>query len=231
MLATEKPLLLVGGQAVNLWAIYYQERIVGLTPFVSRDADVLGDRETLKALGKLVGAKPQFFPLRPPSNEVGVVITKDANGQPLLIEVLRSVHGVTNEELSEPIYTMAIGESGVHVQVPGPIVLLKAKIANLADLPQAGRQDARHVAILTRLLPAYLEDLQKAASEGRMEERKLIGFLERLLAVITSKNGQKAFEQLKIEPRALFAGIKAGKLPKLQAFLKERLPRAIRGRA
>jgi hypothetical protein len=227
MLATAKPLLLVGGQAVNLWALYYQERTAGLTPFVSRDADVLGDRETLKALGKLAGAKPQFFPLRPPSNEVGVVITKDANGQPLLIEVLRFVHGVTNEELSEPIYTMAIGEGGVHVQVPGPIVLLKAKIANLADLPQVGRQDSRHVAILARLLPAYLEDLQKAASEGRLEERKFIGFLERLLVIVTSKNGQKTFERLKIEPHALFAGLKAGKLVKLQAFMQKRLPRAI----
>ncbi len=154
MLATVVPLLLVGGQAINLWAIYYQERTVGLTPFVSRDADVLGDRETLKTLGKLAGTKPQFFPLRPPSNEVGVVITKDGSGQPLLIEVLRSVHGVTNEELSAPVYTMAIGEGGVQVQVPGPIALLKAKIANLADLPQAGRQDSRHVLILARLLPA-----------------------------------------------------------------------------
>jgi hypothetical protein len=231
MLATAKPLLLVGGQAVNLWALYYHESTTGLTPFVSRDADVLGDRETLKALGKLAGAKPQFFPLRPPSNEVGVVITKDANGQPLLIEVLRSVHGVSNEELSETIYTMVIGKSGVHVQVPGPIVLLKAKIANLADLPQTGRQDSRHVTILTRLLPAYLEDLQKAASEGRMEERKLIGFLERLLAIITSKNGQKAFEQVKIEPRALFAGLKARKLTKLRAFIEKRLPRAMPKRA
>jgi hypothetical protein len=231
MLATAKPLLLVGGQAVNLWALYYQERTAGLTPFVSRDADVLGDRETLKTLGKLAGAKPQFFPLRPPSNEVGVVITKDAGGQPLLIEVLRSVHGVTNEELREPIYTVAIGEGGVHVQVPGPIALLKAKIANLADLPQAGRQDSRHVIILTRLLPAYLGDLQKAASEGRIEERKFIGFLERLLAVLTSKNGQKAFAQLQIESRALFAGLKAGKLPKLQAFIEKRLPRAMPRRA
>jgi len=231
MLATVKPLLLVGGQAVNLWALYYQDRTTGLTPFVSRDADVLGDKETLKALGKLTGAKPQFFPLRPPSNEVGVVITKDAKGQPLLIEVLSSVRGVTNEELNEPAYTMAIGAGGVRVQVPGPIILLKAKIANLADLPQAGRQDSRHVIILARLLPAYLEDLQKAVGEKRMEERKLIGFLEQLLTVVTSKNGRKALAQLQIEPRALFAGLKAGKLVKLQAFIEKRLPRAIPGRA
>ncbi len=227
MLAAVKPLLLVGGQAVNLWTLYYREHTVELAPFVSRDADVLGDRETLKALGKLVGSKPQFFPLRPPSNEVGVVIAKDASGQPLLIEVLSSVHGVSNEELGEPVYTMAIGEGGVRVQVPGPITLLKAKIANLADLAQTGRQDSRHVVILARLIPAYLGDLQKAASEGRLEERKLLGFLEQLLAIATSKSGKKALEQLKIEPLILFTMPEVGKLPKLQAFIEKRLPRAI----
>ena len=61
VLATAEPLLLVGGQAVNLWALYYHDRTSDLAPFVSRDADVLGDRETLKALGRLTGTKPQFF--------------------------------------------------------------------------------------------------------------------------------------------------------------------------
>lgn len=228
LLATPEPLFLVGGQAVNLWALYYRERTVELAPFVSRDADVLGDRDTLRTLGKLTGAKPQFFALRPPSNEVGVVIAKDANGLPLLVEVLRYVHGVSDEELRDPVYTLVIGDGLVRVQVPGPIALLKAKIANFANLQQTGRQDARHVLILARLLPAYLEDLQKAATEGRMEERKLIDFLERLLAVVKSDQGRKVFGQLQIAPRALFAGLKAEKLPKLKAFLEKRRPRALR---
>jgi hypothetical protein len=70
-------------------------------------------------LEHLVGPKSQFFPQRPSDNEVGVAITKDPSGQPLLIEVLSSVHGVTNEELSAPAYTMAIGQGGVQVQVRG----------------------------------------------------------------------------------------------------------------
>ncbi len=68
LLATPEPRLLVGGQAVNLWALYYEDRTRDLAPFVSRDADVLGDRSTLELLGELAGTKPQFFPLkRPPS--------------------------------------------------------------------------------------------------------------------------------------------------------------------
>ena len=71
-LATAEPIMLVGGQAVNLWALYYHDQSMEFAPFVSRDADVLGDRATLEELAKLAGVKPQFFPLRPPSNEVGV---------------------------------------------------------------------------------------------------------------------------------------------------------------
>ncbi|MEI6862575.1 MAG: hypothetical protein WCL04_10035, partial [Verrucomicrobiota bacterium] len=229
VLATEKPLLLVGGQAVNLWALYYREHTAELAPFVSHDVDVLGDRETLEMLGKLAGVKPQFFPLRPPSNEVGVVIAKDTAGQPMLIEVLRYVHGVGDKELREPIYTLAIGEGQVRVQVPGPIALLQAKIANVADLKQTGRQDARHVRILVQLMPGYLKDLKRATAEGSLEERKLIELAERLLAVVTTAKARKIFGQLQLDPRGLFARLDAEQLTKLRAFLEKRMPRALSG--
>jgi hypothetical protein len=223
LLATKEPVLLVGGQAVNVWALYYESRTADLAPFVSRDVDVLGDRATLEALGKLAGAKPQFFPMKPPSNEVGVVIAKDQKGLPMLIEVLRYVHGVSNEELCDPVYTVALGET--LVRLPGPIALLQAKIANVADLPQNGRQDARHVAILVRLLAAYLEELQTAAVDGRLEERKLIGFLEQLLSIVTTPKASVVLKQLQLAPRALFTTLGHKKLPKLQAFIGKRLPR------
>ena len=224
LLATIEPVLLVGGQAVNLWALYYKDRTADLAPFVSRDADVLGDRETLVELGRLAGAKPQFFPLKPPSNEVGVVIAKDPSGAVMLIEVLRHVRGPTNEQLKDPVYTMMLGDTPV--RVPGPIALLQAKIANLAEINQSGRQDGRHVIILSRLMPAYLEDLRAAAAAGRLEERKLIGFLERLLAVVSTKAAGRVFGALKSDPLAMFGELKAGKLAKVAAFLRERLARA-----
>ncbi|MBP6507859.1 MAG: hypothetical protein KA257_09875 [Opitutaceae bacterium] len=223
LLATKEPVLLVGGQAVNVWALYYATRTAALAPFVSRDVDVLGDRETLAALGKLAGTKPQFFPVKPPTNEIGVVIAKDQQGLPLLIEVLRSVHGVSNEELREPVYTVALGET--HVQVPSPIALMQAKIANVADIAQTGRQDARHVVILAHVLPAYLEALQKAVLEGRMDERKLIEFLERLLGVVTAAKARKVFGQMQLDARALFSGLGHESLQKLQAFIDKRLSR------
>ena len=224
LLATKEPVLLVGGQAVNLWALYYEARTAELAPFVSRDVDVLGDRETLEELAKLAGTKPQIFPMRPPTNEVGVVIARDGEGEPLLVEVLRYVHGVSNEELRTPLYTMALGET--RVRVPGPIALLKAKIANVAEIAQTGRQDARHVVILARLMPAYLLELQAAAAEGRMDERRLIELLERLLSEITTTPATRVLTQLRLDSKQFFEGLGHEKLTKLGAFLTKRLPRA-----
>lgn len=227
VLAAPEPLLLVGGQAVNLWALYYEDRTRDLAPFVSRDADVLGDRETLQLLGKLAGKKPQFFPLKPPSNEIGVVIASDASGAPLLIEVLRNVKGASNEELREPAYQFAIGDPEVRVQAPGPIALLQAKVANLAEINQNGRQDGRHIVILARIMPAYLENLRTLAAKGEMDERKLIEFLEQLLRVVTSSHGRKACADLRLAPREFFASLTSDGLPKLQSFLEKRLPRVL----
>lgn len=230
MLATPAPVLLVGGQAVNLWAIYYTGRTRELAPFVSRDVDVLGDRDTLAALGKVVGTKPQFFPLRPPSNEVGVVVAHDAAGLPLLIEVLRGVHGVTNAELLDGSYAMAVGERQVQVRVPGPIALLKAKIANVADLAQSGRQDGRHVMILLRLMPAFLQDLEQVARAGKMEERRFVEIVESLLKILTSAKAKRVLKTLRIDPRETFSELSSDDLPRVAAFVSKRLPRVLGSR-
>ncbi len=227
-LATAEPVLLVGGQAINLWALYYEDRTKNLAPFVSRDVDILGDRQTLTALAKIIGTKPQFFPLKPPTNEIGVVIAHDSEGQPLLVEVLRYVHGVTNEELQASAFTMAIGTNQVRVQVPEPIALLKAKIANVSDIAQTGRQDVRHVVILAQLMPAFLTDLLSAATQGRITERNLVNHLESLLTTVTAAKGQKVFKALKISAQSLFAELPSTSMPKVNAFLQKRLPRLLK---
>jgi hypothetical protein len=115
----------------------------------------------------------------------------------------------------------------VQVRVPGPIALLQAKIANVADLAQSGRQDARHVLILAQLLPAYLRDLQRAAAAGGLPERQLIGYLERLLGVVTAAKARRVLRGLHVEPAGWFRGLWDPKLPRLAAFLEKRLPRAL----
>ncbi len=230
-LKTPEPVLLVGGQAVNLWALYFGDVTADLAPFVSADADVLGNRETLESLGRIAKTKPQFFPLRPPSNEVGVVTISGSDGNTLLVEVLRSVHGVTEAELRNPAYLFELGESQTQVLVPGPIALLRAKVANAQDLDQAGRQDLRHVRILTRILPKYLQQLADTASSdtpGTLTDRAVVDYAESLLKLLREPKSKKVFSDIGLPRTALFLGLVAPPfLSKLEQFLKIRLPKAL----
>jgi hypothetical protein len=223
LLVSDPPLFIVGGQAVNLWALYYQEYTSELKPFVSRDLDILGNRKILIDLANKVGVKPSFFSKRPPTNMVGAVIATKADGYPLLIEVLSSVYGIKNETLLNQTYTVSVGEKNVPVQVPNPIALLQAKIANIADLSQVGRQDKHHVQILAKLMPAYIRDINLAVVNYAVKERDMLNQLEYLINIITSTNGRKVLDDLNISGRALFPEIAENMHIKLQTFMTKRL--------
>ncbi len=228
-LDSPEPLFLVGGQAVNLWALYYSEHTAELGPFVSHDVDILGNRLTLERIAKVAGAVPHFFPKRPPTNEVGVVMAKGIDGTPLIIEVLWHLHGISNEELQRVAYTVNIGSLGVAVRIPSPIALLQAKIANAAELPQAGRQDLRHVRILSSLMPAYLEDIHATAKSGKITQRQAVNNLEWLLATVASAKGRQVMQVLNIPLLSLFPQNREYAVSKWSAFMKIRLPQALGG--
>lgn len=226
-LATKIPVLIVGGQAVNLWGLYYDEVTSDLAPFVSRDVDVYGRRETLREIAALAGVKPQFFPLKPPSNEVGFIQPMDDSKVPLFIEVLRSVNGVNEEELKEHSVMFEVGDQGVSVQVPSPICLLKAKLANVDQINQEGRQDVKHVTILFRVLPLYLHDVGQSVADGRRMEREFVSILNELLAVITSEHAARILKECGLQPKNLFSMLENSKLPKVGSFLEHQLPRRL----
>lgn len=226
-LATEEPLLIVGGQAVNLWALYYQEATAELAPFVSRDIDVVGKRETLKQIAQLAGIKPNYFPLKPPSNEVGYIMPKADDQTSILIEVLRWVNGVSEEELEEAAVTFAIGPQKTQVRVPSPIALLKAKLANVISIDQKQRQDVKHVYILWRVIPCYLHDLLVTVKNGKCSQRECVNRLSALLDTVTAEKAKTTLDRLKLEPKALFVNLSAQNLSKIAAFMEKQLPRRI----
>jgi len=224
-LATKEPLLLVGGQAVNVWALYYEDATLDLAPFVSRDVDVLGRRETLREIAALAGVSPKYFSLKPPSNEVGYILPNDATDAPMLIEVLRWVNGVSEGELRSHAVTFSIGEQSVAVHVPSPVVLLQAKLANVDQIKQEGRQDTKHVRILFRIIPEYLNDFAESVRAGRRRERELIDVLNGLLALVIRESSVLVLSSLELEPAVLFETLSVKGLPKVAAFKKHQLSR------
>ncbi|MCF6176044.1 MAG: hypothetical protein L3J71_09790 [Victivallaceae bacterium] len=223
LLISDYPLFIVGGQAVNLWALYYYKYTAELEPFVSRDIDILGDNTTLADMARNIGVEPCFFSKRSHTNMVGAIFAKSRDGQPLLVEVLKYVYGVKNEDLTKRAYTIQIGKDNISVRVPNPIVLLQAKIANVADLSQDERQDKHHIEILTKLMPAYLTDIYSTVVNGKIKEREMIKILESLITVITSTNGYNVLGELNIPARSLFPNLEQNTQAKLHLFMTKRL--------
>jgi hypothetical protein len=108
--------LIVGGQAVNLWAELYANHSSALAefaPFTSADADIYGNRAFAETLARRSGWECRF-PSEPNSVVAALLVKPGAteSAGALTIEVLSDVNGLTDADLisahcSAPFVTQA----------------------------------------------------------------------------------------------------------------------------
>jgi hypothetical protein len=167
--------IVVGGQAVNLWAINYLTPDVPKTRLVSKDLDIV---VTPEAFGKLQHVPGWVFQPRETRNwmdsRLGALRSTSPDGRPLLVEILHRVHGLDKSDLAAAAY---IKSEGVLYRVLDPVAMLKAKAANVRDIDQVGpppRQDRLHLQLLAQCLPRFLSEVhQRAIAQPGLEKESL----------------------------------------------------------
>ena len=221
--------LLVGGHAVNLWAIVYRERVGrGLDrwlPLTSKDLDLVGTIDLLEAMKKNFGGD---FRLAGPRSPIVGQLIANLHGVDRKIDVLRDVFGLNPKDLSAESAVLDIEFDGeiFEARVLPILTLLQAKVANLAKLDQAKRNDFKHVSIMLLVAREYLTELIVAAESGAADSRAAIGPLEHFRKIVASPDALKCSSVRGIEfdsvwPRELLT---AAKDPRIQNFVKHRLP-------
>ncbi|MGH8018924.1 MAG: hypothetical protein ACREIA_11630 [Opitutaceae bacterium] len=78
-----------------------------------------------------------------------------------MVEVLHSIHGLKKEDLAR---VETIEHRGDNYRVLDPVVMLKAKAANVRDINQDGpppRHDREHLQLVARCVPLYLRDVHQ----------------------------------------------------------------------
>ena len=220
----EDPIILVGGHAVNVWALAYQERIgqqiEAHWPLTSGDMDVYATRNALMALHQELGGK---LLLSGPREITDGTLILGAEPDTRELDVLRSVNGIPKIEAQD---SMPMKVCGYEVPVLFPHLLLQGKLESALHLNQAERQDVKHVKVLALVLREFLKEVVGTATQEN--ERPVLALLQKTLAVLSSENAQQfarlygmAFSE--IMPIELLV---ASPLKRLAKFGQEQLPRA-----
>ncbi len=220
--------LLVGGHAVNLWALIYQKRIGEemdkWLPLTSKDLDLFGTLELLDAMKERFGGNYRLSGPRGPV--IGQLVVNLA-GMDRQIDVLRDVFGLARQELSKDGVILKINTDSecYSIRVLPAIPLLQAKIANLARLDQTDRNDLKHVNLMLLVVRESLAELIIAAESDALDSRAVIIPLEQARKIISSPEALKCTSSYQIDfhkvwPRELLGKVKDSRL---QNFVKHQL--------
>jgi hypothetical protein len=158
----ELDLILVGGQAINIWASYYASRVPALMeylPFSSADLDFYGGKLEAIACQKILGGTINLNRDFEPSPNTGVLIVP-TEVQPLRVDFLGSVFGIGDIELSQSaiIFEGQQQLAGVRVKILNPMLCLEGKLKSAIGLPQEGRQDLKHLQMSLLFVKEYIKD-------------------------------------------------------------------------
>lgn len=194
----------VGGQAVNLWAINYLAHTVPTDSLVSKDLDVVASKEALASLKQVPGWVFQPRQMRNwMDSRLGALRSVTPDGRPLLVEILHSVHGLDKSDLEAAAY---IKSAGVVYRVLDPVAMLKAKAANVRDIDQAGpppRQDRVHLQLVARCVPAFLRDVHQNAVSDPAREKEALAVVSRAFKTLQNEKTAQTLHAEGIAPTSL----------------------------
>lgn len=221
----KEPVVLVGGHAVNVWALSYQDRIgselAPMRPLTSGDMDLYATRNTLMGLHEALGGK---LILSGPREITDGTLIIGVEPETRELDVLRSVHGIPKIEAQD---TISLEVCGHVVPVLFPHLLMQAKLANAARLDQKDRQDVKHVKIMGLVLREFLRDVVMTASPEN--EKAALVLMRRTVEILTSKDARDFARRhgARLSDIVPTSEMKTSLLRKLRSFAMIELPRML----
>ena len=219
--------LIVGGQAVNLWAEIYvaaEPELHAFEPFTSKDADIHGNRELASILQRRSGWTCRFFD--EPRQTAVAILTKPVEGaaSTLTVEVIRSVFGLNTDDLGRNLVREL--RPGENYRLPDPFVMLKAKLANVAHLSVEKRpQDLKHARMLLPICRAYFLELHAAIGRPDMSQRNFLGAAAYATEIITSADARTVASRHGLDFLTIFpSAFAASPHEKIRRFATQQLP-------
>lgn len=194
---TDLETILVGGQAINLWATAYLDRIPELQnylPFSSEDLDFIGGKVEAVEFQEHLGGDLSFPQNFSPSPNTAVLTTKIGQ-ENLRVDFLSNVFGLDTEQVANSAITFkSLKLPDVKIKVLNPILCVAGKLKSYTGLPQFGRQDKKHLQIAILIAREYIKEICLAK-----EARAGLKLIERTVKIAKSEAGLKVWQEDKID--------------------------------
>ena len=180
--ASENLAILVGGQALSLWATYYR---VALPPFltanVTRDADFIASVDAALAVKAGLTNKGWRFEQVAPGalSPVTAQLTLQTESGVKEIDFLASIIGLHTDDVRRRAVKLTL-PNGCVVTVLHPLDVLASRLHNLAEIP--AKRNAKGVAqaqLSIGITAGFLRDT------GGRSERDFFNLIERLKNIVT----------------------------------------------
>jgi len=209
-------LVLVGGQAVDVWTTRYKDRVAALEaewPFTTKDIDFCGTSEQARACAKLLGGSLKEFDLQ--DRTLCLAILKIGDVQ---VDFLRAPYGLPDvEQLKSRSVPYEFG------RVMHPLHMLTSRVANMADLPshqsERHRKQLRGAILAVR---AFIAESCEQATDQRTAVRSALQMSEQIITLASTEPGLRANVEHGFD--VLDALVLGAPMP--QAFAEKRVPQA-----
>ena len=192
--------VLVGGQALNLWAEYYaiqDPEIRALEPFFSADVDFIGTREDAEHMNRTLGGT-----LRIPDMDTHTIMTakidkKTKGGEDLQIDFMESILGVESHDLKRDAVTVKEPNGNRNIKLLHPGHCLSSRVHNTYGiLERRRRKDGHHhierTMLALKIMKRYLQDQFKTPVKEK--HRPGYNWIEHVTDLATSTAGMKAWK-------------------------------------
>ena len=222
----EIPFVIVGGQAVNLWASKYEKRIKGLTsmrPFTSLDLDLYTDSQNaVSKTAKALHCRHFLGDAGSPDIVLGGLWLRSHGNDELLVQFLNGTIGIKKpERIFETSQDYQWEEENLTFPVMHPVLTLESKLRCIYALDQRGRNDLRHLRMAIKYLRCFIED---GVFEG--DSKSVLGMIKQVKRICLSTEGVRCCHDynLKIENSLPIGSISKSREPKLRRFIESEWP-------
>jgi hypothetical protein len=227
----ERELVLVGGQAVNFWASFYQRRVPALAreaPFTSKDIDFCGDKRTVRVCAERLGGTPRVATFDDATPNNGTVVFVDAAGITRTLDIVSAPFGLEAAEVHDTAVPVELADdagvsTGVHFYVMHPVLCMESRAHNVVGLPGSydtlqGRKQLRLSVVFAR---AFLLDVLDGGIDAEDAVRTVLKLNERIFRFCTrDRHAKELYQARGVDPAE--ALVDDARLP--TAFRERRLP-------